>query len=378
MIVMPEWHYHNPVDIHFGLGIIDKLPNFVSGKTILVTTLGTTKRGLSHKISKLLGDSLVALYDEVEPNPTFETVIAAYRELKQVEYDFIVAVGGGSAIDTAKAVAAIGESGSENWIVDHLKHGNQFPQPFNPKPVIAIPTTAGTGSEVTMWATVWDMEEKKKYSISHFSLYPEKAILDPELTLTLPEKETIYTGLDALSHAMEAIWNKNYNPVSDTLALKSIDLVRKHLPDLRHDLVNIDLRTHLLRASLFAGLAFSNTKTALAHSISYPLTAHFGLPHGLACSLPLPHILRFNGKKTFERIEIMAKALDTDKTSEAMASEITRLFELLGISPHLTDYGIFNSNHELISKSAVTPGRADNNILDVVESDIRALIMELF
>jgi len=221
------------------------------------------------------------------------------------------------------------------------------------------------------------MEEKKKYSLSHPRLYPEIALLDPELTLTLPEKETIYSGLDALSHAMEAIWNKNHNPVSDTFALKAIELVRKYLPELRYDPVDIDLRTHLLRASLFAGLAFSNTKTAMAHSISYPLTAHFNIPHGLACSLPLPHILRFNGTKAAGRIGIMAEALGTKQTSESMAAKIMRLFERLDVSPHLADYGIDSSNRELISKSAVTLGRADNNIIQFNSTDIINLVKQL-
>lgn len=376
---MSEWRYNNPVDVHFGPGIINNLPEFVSGETVLVTTSGTTKRGLTRKISKLLGHSLVVLFDKVEPNPTFETIKAAYRELKQVDYDYIVAVGGGSTIDTAKSVAAIRASGSEDWIEDHLKRNAPFPKLFNPKPIIAIPTTAGTGSEVTMWATVWDMEEKKKYSISHPSLYPEKAILDPELTLTLPEKETIYTGLDALSHAMESIWNKNHNPVSDMFALKAIELVQKHLPELRYDLGNVNLRTHLLRASLFAGMAFSNTKTALAHSISYPLTARFGIPHGLACALPLPHLLRFNNERAPERIGIIAKALGVDQTSESMVSEIMQLFDRLGVSPHLADYGIDSAgNRELILKSAFTPGRADNNIVEINHQDLVDLIKRLF
>jgi len=373
----PEWRYHNPVETHFGPGIIDKLSDFVSGKTVLITTPGSTRRGMSRKISKLLGTSLVALFDKVTPNPTFETITGAYIELKQVEYDLIIAAGGGSALDTAKGVTALDAWGSDEGLKKYLKDGFYISKDFDPKPVIAIPTTAGTGSEVTMWATIWDMEEKKKYSLSHPRLYPEIALLDPELTLTLPEKETIYTGLDALSHAMEAIWNKNHNPVSDMFALKAIELIRKHLPELRHDPGNIDLRTSLLHASLFAGLAFSNTKTALAHSISYPLTTHFNIPHGLACALPLPHILRFNGKRAAGRIGIMAEALGTNQNSESMALEIMRLFERLGVSHHLTDYGIDNSKRELISKSAFTPGRADNNIIQFNSTDIINLVNQL-
>ena len=376
---MPNWQYHNPVKIHFGSTIDGNLLQIVdSQRSILITTPGSTKRGVSDSLKKLLGGSLVAIFDGVQPNPTFSSIKAAFTELQQYEYETIIALGGGSTIDTAKAVAAIGASGSEHWIDNHLKHGVPFPPHFAPKPIIAIPTTAGTGSEVTMWATVWDMEEKKKYSITHPSLYPVKAILDPKLTLTLPEKETIYSGLDALSHAMEAIWNKNHNPVSDTFALKAISLIHDYLPALRDDLTNLNMRAHLLRASLFAGLAFSNTKTALAHSISYPLTAHFGIPHGLACALPLPDLLRFNGSKIPERVTIMAKALMTDITVESIASEVTKLFERVGISQCLSDYCIDKSKAELIANSAVTPGRADNNIAEFNQNDLLALVKNLF
>jgi len=124
------------------------------------------------------------------------------------------------------------------------------------------------------------------------------------------------SGLYALLRTMESIWNKNHNPVSDRFALKTIDLFRKHLPELCQDPDNIDLRTSLRYASLFAGLAFSNTKAALAHAISYPLTVHFGLPYGLACALPLLHVLWFNGKRAAELIGIMVETLGTDRTSE--------------------------------------------------------------
>lgn len=377
---MTNWQYHNPVKIHFGAGIVRELSHIAGSKrSILITTPGSTKRGISESLKKLLGGSLIAIFDGVHSNPTFSSIKTAFNELQQYEYDTIIALGGGSAIDTAKAVAAIRASDSEDWIIDHLKRSTPFPELFNPKPVIAIPTTAGTGSEVTMWATVWDMEEKKKYSISHPSLYPVGAILDPELTLTLPEEETIYSGLDALSHAMESIWNKNHNPISDALALDAISLVHDYLPVLRSNLTDLNVRTLLLRASLFAGLAFSNTKTALAHSISYPLTAHFGLPHGLACALPLPHILRFNGKRAAERIGIMAEALGADQTSESMALEIMRLFESLSVSRHLADYGIDGiGNRQLILKSAFTPGRADNNIVEINHQDLVDLIGLLF
>jgi len=321
---------------------------------------------------------LVGLFDKVGSNPTFEAVLAAYRELKGVDYDVIVSVGGGSVLDTAKVVTAIDASGSEKWINDHLKGGTPFPELFSPKPVIAIPTTAGTGSEVTMWATVWDMKKNRKYSLNHPKLYPKMAFLDPELTLSLPQEVTIYTGLDALSHAMESVWNKNHNPVSDVLALRAMGLIRKHLPKVIKDSNNINLRTLLLRASLLAGLAFSNTQTTLAHSISYPLTAYFGLPHGLACALPLPHLMEFNGGKNFERVKIMAGPLASDVSVESMKKSVILLFKKLGVSTQLEDYGISENDVKKICEAAITPERSDNNIAKINQRDIITLVKKMF
>ena len=377
--VTENWKYHNPVEIIFGVGQVSKLSLSVGNlKAVLITTPGFTKRGTVDYLRKLLGKSLVAVFDRVRINPTFYSIKTAFNDLCAFKYDLIVVLGGGSSIDTAKAVAAMNSSGREGWLEDHVKHGAPFPERFHPKPIIAIPTTAGTGSEVTMWATVWDMEEKKKHSISHYFLYPQKAILDPELTLSLPERETIYSGLDALSHAMEAVWNKNHNPISDTFALQAISLVYDHLPFLKNDLANLDSRTSLLHASLMAGLAFSNTKTALAHSISYPLTAHFGLPHGLASALPLRQLLLYNGKHNFERVKIIARSLKAETELNIMEARIRDLFRRLGISLSLSDYGVGKDELSLIMESAITSERSGNNIVNANSSDFTKLLERLF
>jgi len=252
---------------------------------------------------------------------------------------------------------------SDEALKKNLKEGVDIPENFDPKPVIAIPTTAGTGSEVTMWATIWDMEEKKKYSLSHPKLYPKIALLDPELTLTLPEKETIYSGLDALSHAMEAIWNKNHNPISDNFALKAISIVHNYLPELRKDLTNLDLRGQLLHASLLAGMAFSNTKTALAHSISYPLTAHFGVPHRLACSFTLPAILKYL------RQNIILPEFDT------IFSSVENLIGCLGLRDEILKYVNFDEVSGLVAEM-YTPNRAGNFVAKVENADILSFLKE--
>lgn len=374
-----DWTYHNPVEIIFGNGRLSDLPQIVSNRrTILITTPGFTTRGVVDSLKRLLETSLVGVFDCVKGYPTFATVKDISRDIASTDHEVTIALGGGSTLDTAKAAAATIEADDPDWLDAHLKDGEAFPASFRPRPIIAIPTTAGTGSEVTMWATVWDFDEKKKYSISHPALYAEKALLDSKLTLSLPEKDTIYGGLDALSHAMEAIWNKNHNPISDSFALKAIELVIQYLPQAKDDPRNTDLRDFLLQASLLAGLAFSNTKTALAHSISYPLTALLNLPHGLACALPLPHILEFNGNHDFDRIKQIAAPLKSAPALEAMQEEIIHFFQKLGVSSSLTDHGAQKAKLDEIADSAFTPGRADNNLRPVAKEDLKELVKKLF
>jgi alcohol dehydrogenase len=201
----------------------------------------------------------------------------------------IIALGGGSAIDTAKVVAA--SDGEFARVRDYVESGKGAER-LARTPIIAVPTTSGTGSEVTCWATVWDSANGKKYSLASPELYPEAAIVDPALTLGLPRALTVSTGLDALSHALESIWNTNANPVSANHAVFAATEVMECLPALAGNLGDLALRSRMARASMFAGLAFSNTKTALAHSISYHFTLKYGVPHGIACSFSLPLVMK--------------------------------------------------------------------------------------
>src|SRR5262249_49423231 len=176
-------------------------------------------------------------------------------------------------------------------IVDALAAGRQ-PEVTEACALVAVPTTAGTGSEVTPWATLWDRSAgaPKKYSLHVEETWPSHAVVDPSLTLSAPESVTRNSALDALSHSLESIWNVNANPVSDTLAVEAARTVIATLPRLLAAPQDRKLRTEMSRASLTAGLAFSNTRTALAHSISYEMTLKHGLPHGLACSFTLPMV----------------------------------------------------------------------------------------
>jgi phosphonate metabolism-associated iron-containing alcohol dehydrogenase len=285
------WKYTNPVQIEFGVDGFDRLAALIGTRAHALVTYGEPVfQQLERRLAEAAGVPVLAIRD-VAPNPDYRLLArqtARFAEL-QKQPDVIVAVGGGSVIDSAKVFAAAG--GDFARVKTYLET-QQGAERLAAIPIIAVPTTAGTGSEVTCWGTVWDEANGKKYSLAGPSLYPTHAVIDPRLMLGKPQLLTISTGLDALSHALESLWNVNNNPVSANHAIAAARSILDVLPPLVRDLGNLELRSRMAMAALFAGLAFSNTKTAIAHSLSYPITLHHGVQHGIACSFSLPMVLR--------------------------------------------------------------------------------------
>ncbi|MCR8916442.1 phosphonoacetaldehyde reductase [Marinobacter panjinensis] len=289
---MTHWSHYNPVTIHAGPGAFDKLGDLASaGQWLLVTTAGFTRRGVTDRVRALVGTDRLSVFDEVTPNPDLDHLDSVAASLKATPLDGIIALGGGSAIDAAKVLAVILKSDIDAPL-DHILRGNKAQAWTDKLPLIAVPTTAGTGAEVTPFATVWDHTANKKYSVTGDRTFPDYAILDPQLTLSLPEDETLYTALDTISHALESLWNKNRTVISETYALRALALANDALPALLATPDNLDQRERMQQASMLAGLAICTTRTAIAHAISYPMTLHYGIPHGLACSFTLPGILQ--------------------------------------------------------------------------------------
>ena len=285
------WRYTNPVQIEFGVDSFAKLPELIGKRRYAVVTYGEPFfDGLTRRLSETAGAPFLVVRD-VAPNPDYRLLAeqtCRFAALKQ-QPEVIVAIGGGSVIDSAKVFAAAGgDFGRIKAYLETLEGAEQL----SAIPLIAVPTTAGTGSEVTCWGTVWDEENGKKYSLARPNLYPTHAVIDPRLMLGKPQLLTISTGLDALSHALESLWNVNNNPVSANHAVAAARATLDVLPKLVRDLGNVELRSAMAQAALFAGLAFSNTKTAVAHSLSYPITLRHGVQHGIACSFSLPMVLR--------------------------------------------------------------------------------------
>ncbi|SFB38990.1 hypothetical protein SAMN04515620_16116 [Collimonas sp. OK607] len=354
--------FFNPVATHFGPGSLEELPRIVNGAKVVVVTFPEARSlGLVTKLESLLGDQLAYVIENVQPNPDVSHLAEIYNRFWRDEHacDVVVALGGGSAIDTAKALIVGTEGGSFDELLALLADGKPF-TPNKAKTLIAIPTTAGTGSEVTPWATIWDSAKQKKYSLHLDCTWPKAAIVDPELMLTLPKSITISTGLDALSHALESIWNVNANPVSDVFAIGAIHDIMTCLPLLARELDNKALRSSMALAAMKAGLAFSNTKTALAHSISYEMTLRYGLPHGIACSFTLPLVLGMAWGEHPERDIALQRAFNTDR--KTAIDRLRAFLHQLEVRTEFSDYGVSAPEAQEMVQHAMQGARGKNFI----------------
>ncbi len=340
-----------------------ELPQYIRGEPyLLVTSPGAGKRGWIDKIKKIAGPP-AGIIDTVEANPSFLYLEKAYPQALSSAHRVIVAMGGGSVIDTAKALSVRFDGERTFQGVRDMVTGKSPWEGYRVTPVIAIPTTAGTGSEVTPWGTLWDMENKKKYSIHTRDLWCRECIIDPELTYTMGWDLTVSTGLDALSHSLEAIWNRFANPVSTDLAVSAIKKIIATLPALRNNPHYTRLRSIMMLGATQAGLAFSNTRTSLAHGISYYLTANLGIPHGLACSFTLPAIARYLQGK----IPWVDKSLK-EALGHNPAEALDIFFNELRVSTVAGDYSITPGDIKNMRNQLLSNPRSGNFPLSPVEA----------
>ncbi len=213
---------------------------------------------------------------------------------------------------------------------------------------------------MTPWATIWDRARQKKHSLHLPQTWPSHAVIDPELMLTLPPAVTLQSGLDALSHALESIWNVNANPLSDAFAVAAVQDIFEVLPQLMHQLESVELRGRMALAALKAGMAFSNTKTALAHSISYEMTLRYGVPHGIACSFSLPMVLQRAIGRRADRDAVLRQALGVPL--DEAPGHLAGFIEALGVKTSFADYGVSAADAEQMVLQAQGGARGKNFI----------------
>ena len=351
--------YHMPTKIVYGNYELENIDKYINGrKTLLITSQGFVKRGLIDKL-KSLTNNIVEVISDVKSHPEFKDLEIIYNKIKEIDFELILAIGGGSVLDASKFFSVYNKKKEYQFVEDLIK-GKLPKKDYNLFPIISIPTTAGTGSEITPWATIWDMDEKKKYSLHLPDLFSEMAIYDPSLTLSVSKVITIQTGLDTLSHALESIWNKNANAITVNYAIKSAKLVVDNLVLLSNDLENIEHRGNIMKACMYAGLAFSNTQTAIAHAMSYYITAHKGVDHGIACSFTLPMLI----DNIIGKYDFIDEAL-IDIFGELSSIKLRKILQELDISTKFTDYAISDNELEELKLSLQNNQRAGNSLVSI-------------
>ncbi|MFC1727637.1 iron-containing alcohol dehydrogenase [Patescibacteria group bacterium] len=351
-----QYQYFLPTKIYFGLGSINMLSELVSQlkskRPLLIVGEHFKKEKVFAKIVSFIKPTPL-IYDCPIGKSDIQSIDKLAVFCQQKKPDLMIAIGGGTILDTAKA-AAILETHHCN--IEELVITGEKKVIKESVSLIAIPTTSGTGTEVTPFAVVWDEEKKKKYSLDSSLVYPKIALVDPELTINLPPQVTAYTGMDALTQAIEAYWSKNHNPISDIYALKAIELVMNNLEKAVLKSVRVN-REMMSLGSLMAGLAFSNTKTTICHAVSYPITARWGIPHGHAVALTLPAFIKRSLPVLGKRQTLILKALGASNAQEA-ATKITGLMKKIGLETELSKLGIKKTDLKIIVKEGFDPDRA--------------------
>ena len=333
---------------------------------VLISESAADRYGIKEDLLHSVEQKAMVWVSRIDANPTPDTVLAALQALHAGKNDGVIAIGGGSAIDLAKTVSAFRGLALSSYdevvaCIDRKAYGNNR---ANALPILAVPTTSGTGSEVTQWATIWDYQNNKKYSVDAHWLRPAATWYVPELMLTQPVGQTLSTGLDAVCHAVEGYWSQKSDPLVRELAVSSVRLFVAHLRPTLDNPTSLPLREKLCTASALAGLAFSTTRTTACHSISYPLTYLHGINHGFAVAMTLAEVANYNRRKVdlspllleFEPYGGMCAWLD------GVCDGIVKL--------RLSGFGVSTSALDRIVEGAFTGGRMDNNPVDLTTRDV--------
>lgn len=372
--------------IEFGQDSIDKLSDIINEfnpkKVCIVTDENLVKIGLLDKIFSVLSDNNIKYqtFDKVEANPSIEVVDLCGQFCRDENCDLFVAFGGGSSMDTAKGASVVATN--EGSCFDYLdgRRSNKKEIEIEPIPIIAIPTTSGTGSEVSQYSVITDLKTKIKDSISSPKIYPRVAIIDPNYTKQLPAFITACTGLDVLGHAIEAYTSKIENPLTDILALGAIRLVFNYLPNSVNQ-QDIESRTNMAFASLIAGIAMSHCGATIPHAMGCPLSGYCNTPHGLAVGVLQIPMIEFNKVVLADKFLEIINYLDgecnkyaKENAAEILVKKIRRLLQEINVDEKLD---ISQENIDKMIKDASIHGAMTLNKKDVKVEEIKEIYQRI-
>lgn len=350
------FHYYQPTKIHYGKGYLDHLGEICKGygsRCFLVTTPDEPLRPLYDRIKLLLEKEGIQVihFDKVEPNPSVEIVEEGFELLKSNPADFVLAVGGGSSMDTAKAIAFANGKENIDWdyLFEHYTSPFTYYSSYSEQhlPLISVPTTSGTGSQVTQAAVI--TRGKEKITFFHPDNFSKETILDPELTLTLPKRMTAATGFDAFTHAFESYINANASKYSAMDSMEAMRLVINNLPKALAEPQNIEYRSNMCLADTLAGRALANSGASAPHPLSEIIGGIVHLPHGEALAVVFPPFVKLMKDRNEERFMDVAKLFGSDD----LYTSIVSFLESIGLSKKLKDFGVTKEQFDEVIASPI-------------------------
>ena len=369
---------------YFGPGAREVLPQEIKrlglNKAFVATDKDLLKFGVADKVLKVLEGANIpyVVFSDIKPNPTVSNVNAGVKAFAESGADFILAIGGGSSIDTSKAIGIITNNPE---FADVVSLEGVAPTKKKSVPIIALPTTAGTAAEVTINYVITDEVNEKKMVCVDPNDIPAIAIVDAELMYTLPKSLTASTGLDALTHAIEGLITKGAWEMSDMFEIKAIEMIARYLETAVNEPNNAEARNGMAVAQYIAGMAFSNVGLGVVHGMAHPLGAIFDIPHGVANALLLPTIMEFNAPAALDKYVDIAKAMNvykdgtTKEEAAAAACDAVRQLSIrVGIPQHLTEIGIKEEDLPKLAKSAFADVCTPGNPREVTEE----IILDLY
>ena len=377
--------FHLATKVISGAGCISEVAAEASRMTakpvLIVTDPGLVKTGLIDRIQAVLKEGGVEtrVFSDVQPNPDVRIAARCAEDINANATELVIAVGGGSSIDTAKAACMLATNGGD------LRDYVGFERFRNdPVPMFAVPTTAGTGSEVTIVAVMSDEENDKKFTIGGQRLVPKAAFLDPELTLTLPKSVTAYTGVDALCHALESYTSIYAQTITDSLNVTAIKLIFANLPTAVLNGSNLEARRNMLNAACIASMTCNSTFLGLVHAIASPLCAFYNIPHGTAVAVTLPEVLQFNLPVAVDKYAHLAREVGLDngvstdrELAQRFVDAIRTLNKDIGIPEKLSAVGVETEKLDAIAEYAANYVQARYNARKASVADVRGILDRL-